>query len=205
MGRSWRRAGYGCSPDIATHGPRPQEGAGEERRRRGWGGGRRQKCLGILLPAAPTPPAPAALLPRPRRGRGPCPGVYQGSSRIRGFSGISPCAGPWWISPRGERLTGRGNLFPLPCLPHSNHLTSRRHPPPHPRLCRQRHSYALLRHPRPTRACGAPPPPRPGRGPCPGVYQESSRIRGGASGPPCSGFLRDLAVHWTMVAMCDRQ
>gem|GEM_PF-4077865 len=31
--------GHGCSPDIATHGPRPQEGAGEERRRRGWGGG----------------------------------------------------------------------------------------------------------------------------------------------------------------------
>ena len=23
MGRSWRRAGHGCSPDIATHGPRP--------------------------------------------------------------------------------------------------------------------------------------------------------------------------------------
>jgi len=33
--------GYGCSPDIATHGPRPREGAGEERRRRGWGGGGR--------------------------------------------------------------------------------------------------------------------------------------------------------------------
>jgi len=39
MGRSWRRAGYGCSPDIATHGPRPREGAGEERRRHGRGGG----------------------------------------------------------------------------------------------------------------------------------------------------------------------
>ena len=34
--------GYGCSPDIATHGPRPLPGAGEERRRRGWGGGARR-------------------------------------------------------------------------------------------------------------------------------------------------------------------
>ena len=39
--------GYGCSPDIATHGPRSPVGAGEERRRRGWGGGRRQKRMGI--------------------------------------------------------------------------------------------------------------------------------------------------------------
>ncbi len=31
--------GYGFPPGITTHGPRPQEGAGEERRRRGWGGG----------------------------------------------------------------------------------------------------------------------------------------------------------------------
>ena len=37
-GISRKKPGYGCSPDIATHGPRPQEGAGEERRRRGWGG-----------------------------------------------------------------------------------------------------------------------------------------------------------------------
>jgi len=46
MGRSWRRAGYGCSPDIATHGPCPPLGAGAERRRRGRGGGR-QKGMGI--------------------------------------------------------------------------------------------------------------------------------------------------------------
>jgi len=39
MGRSRRRAGYGCPPGIATHGPRPPGGAGEERRRRGRGGG----------------------------------------------------------------------------------------------------------------------------------------------------------------------
>ena len=41
MGRPWRRAGHDCPPDIATHGPRPV-GAGEERRRRGWGGGGRR-------------------------------------------------------------------------------------------------------------------------------------------------------------------
>ena len=49
--------GYGCSPDIATHGPRPQEGAGGGCRRgirvslmkarAGWGC--RQKRVGILL------------------------------------------------------------------------------------------------------------------------------------------------------------
>jgi len=44
--------GYGCSPDIATHGPCPREGAGEERRRRGRGGGCRQKRMGSLPPQA---------------------------------------------------------------------------------------------------------------------------------------------------------
>ena len=39
--------GYSCSPDITTHCPRPV-GAGEERRRRGWGGGCRQKDMGIF-------------------------------------------------------------------------------------------------------------------------------------------------------------
>jgi len=39
--------GHGCSPGIATHGPCPRKGAGEERRRRGRGGGCRQKCTGI--------------------------------------------------------------------------------------------------------------------------------------------------------------
>ena len=33
------RPGHGCSPDIATHCPCPPLGAGEERRRRGRGGG----------------------------------------------------------------------------------------------------------------------------------------------------------------------
>ncbi len=50
-------------------------------------------------------------------GRGPCPGVYLVSSRARLFSGISPCAGPWCISPRGEAARGAGELVPPPLPP----------------------------------------------------------------------------------------
>ena len=83
------------------------------------------------------------------------------------------------ISPLGVGLTGRGNSFPLPCLPHFNHLTSRRHP-------------------HPARACGAPPPPPPrGRGQCL-RYQGNSRIRGGAGGQPYPALLQDLPMLWTV-------
>jgi len=43
-------------------------------------------------------------------------GVEPAGSRDRFFAGLSPCSGPWWISPSGERLTGRGGASPLPCL-----------------------------------------------------------------------------------------
>jgi len=52
------------------------------------------------------------------------------------------------ISPRGVGPTGRGNEFPLPCLPRSKYLTSPA-PPPRPRL-RQR---------RPTQFAGTLTPP----------------------------------------------
>ena len=78
-----------------------------------------------LLPASPTPPAPAALLPRPHRGGGVRAWRYLVGSRIRLFSRISPCCGPWGYRHWGWRLAGRGNEFPLPCLPRSNHLASR--------------------------------------------------------------------------------
>ena len=74
------------------------------------------------------------------RGRGPCVAIsgeqpYPGWSRRATVSGSFPPI-PWhWtvgISPRGEGLTGRRNLFPLPCLPHSNHRMSWR-PPLRPR------------------------------------------------------------------------
>ena len=44
--------GHGCSPDIATYGPRPRGGGGggAPKARAGWGG--RQKCMGILAAGA---------------------------------------------------------------------------------------------------------------------------------------------------------
>ena len=116
----------------------------------------------------PAPPPP---------GRGPCLRYLVGS-RIRGGAGGKPYPALlqdlpmlWtvWISPRGVGLTGRGNLFPLPCLPHSNHLTSRQHP-------------------HPARACGAPPPPRRGRGQCVAISGEQ----------PYPALLRDLPMLWTV-------
>ena len=56
-------------------------------------------------------------------------GVEPVGHRIRPFPVILPVYWTVGISPRGEGLTGRGNSFPFPCLPHSNHLISRRHPP----------------------------------------------------------------------------
>ncbi len=157
-----------------------------------------------LLPATPTPPAPSlagypytsagiphlarafgAPPPPPPRGRGPCVAI----------SGEQPCPAllrdlpvHWtvWISPRGEGPTGRGNLFPLPCLSRSRHLAPCQpyparpsagrlpihlcwRPPPHPRL--RRDIRALLPAP-PPRPClqpagypyasaGTPTPPAP--------------------------------------------
>ena len=66
-------------------------------------------------------------------------------------------------------------------------------PPAFPR----EYPYASAGSPRPARACGAPPPPKRGRGQCL-RYQGSSRIRGVAGGPPCPALLRDLPVHWTV-------
>ena len=66
------------------------------------------------------------------------------------------------ISPLGVGPTGRGNLFPLPCLPHSNHLTLLPASPTLPAPSPAGDSHTLLRHPHPTRAFGAPPPPPEG-------------------------------------------
>jgi len=76
-----------------------------------------------LLPAAPTPPAPSALLPRPA-GRGQCVAI----SGEQPYLGCNRWEAVHWtvgISPRGVGLTGRGNSFPLPCLSRSKHLASR--------------------------------------------------------------------------------
>ena len=105
--------------------------------------------------ATPTPPAPSALLPRPHRGRGPCVAISGEQPYPALFQGL-PMLWTVGISPRGVGPTGRGNEFPLPCLPHSNHLTSRRQAihtllpaaPPCPRLRRRI----------PARFCRQPPP-----------------------------------------------
>ena len=97
--------------------------------------------VGISIRFSGTPhPARACGAPPP-----PPPGGvgsawrYQGSSRIRGAAGGPPCPAllrdlpvHWTvgISPRGVGLTGRGNLFPLPCLLRSKYLTSPASPTP---------------------------------------------------------------------------
>ena len=138
-----------------------------------------------LLPASPTPPAPAGgdtltLLqhppPRPRlrrsspapsRGRGPCVAIsgeqpYPGCSRRATVPGSSPG------SPRaldrvdiatGGGADGEGELVPPPLSPTLQI-------PYFPGI------------PHPTRACGAPPPPPPGGGVRAWRYLVSSRIRG---------------------------
>jgi len=123
---------------------------------------------GITIHSAGSPhPARASGAPPPPP---PEEGVrawrYLVESRIRVFPGLSPCSGPWWISPLGERLTGRGDASPLPCLSRSRHLAP----------CQ----------PHPARAFGAPPPPRRGGGSA-WRYQGSSRIRGATGGKPCTG------------------
>jgi len=114
------------------------------------------------------------------------------------------------ISPRGEGLTGRGNLFPLPCLQRSTHLASRcrlfceGYPytsagSPHPTCAFGRRIPGYLAGiPHPARAFGAPPPPPPGGGVRAWRYQVSSRIRGAAGGPPYPVLLRDLSMCWTV-------
>jgi len=118
---------------------------------------------------APPPPPP---------GGGVRAWRYQVRSRVRGAAGGPPCPVSlqdlpmcWTvgISPRGVGLTGRGNSFPLPCLPRSKYLTSPA-PPPHPRLRR------------------SSPAPSRGRGQCVAI----------SGGKPYPALLQDLPVHWTV-------
>ncbi len=51
-------------------------------------------------PGHGCPPDIAMTAPAPGWGRGQS-WRYPVGSRIRFFSGISPCSGPWWLSPRG--------------------------------------------------------------------------------------------------------
>jgi len=113
------------------------------------------------IPRRPPPPHPRLRRSSPApTGRGPCVAISGGQSCPALLQGL-PMLWTVWISPRGVGPTGRGNSFPLPCLPHSNHLTSRRQaihtllpaPPPRPRL-RQGIPVPFCRPPRPASACG---------------------------------------------------
>jgi len=78
------------------------------------------------IPRRPPPPHPRLRRSSPApTGRGPCVAISGGQSCPALLQGL-PMLWTVWISPRGVGPTGRGNSFPLPCLPHSNHLTSRR-------------------------------------------------------------------------------
>ena len=79
-----------------------------------------------VAPAPPPHPRLRRSSPASSRGRGPCPGVYQVSSRARLFSGVSPCTGPWRTPPLGEAACGEeAEPSPLSLTP-SGPRTSRR-------------------------------------------------------------------------------
>ena len=96
------RPGYGCSPDIATHCPRPREGAGEERRRRGRGGG----CQRGIRVAC-----------RRRRGRGG--GCRQKRMGIphEGAGGVGGASRRVWVLPRKSRRSKGASELRGPPLP----------------------------------------------------------------------------------------
>jgi len=145
-------------------------------------------------------------------GEQPCPGwsrretvfgVEPGESRIRGGAGGKPY--PGWSrretvsgsspgSPHavdrgdiaiGGGADGEGELVPPPLSPTLQ--PSYFSPASLARAFAGRLPTHFCRHPHPTRAFGAPPPPHPGGGVRAWRYQVSSRIRGGAGGKPCPG------------------
>ena len=129
-----------------------------------------------LLPAAPTPSAPAALLPRPQEGAGSVrgdtwweavSGVEPAGNRIRLFSGISPCTGPWGYRHGGWGRRGGGTRSPSPVsnAPEIPHISPA---PPMPSAAGYPYTSAGTPHParafmRDTRTLlpAAPTPPAP--------------------------------------------
>ena len=94
--------GHGFPPDIATHCPRPREGAGEERRRRGRGGG----CQRGIRVAC-----------RRRRGRGG--GCRQKRMGIphEGAGGVGGASRRVWVLPRKSRRSKGASELRGPPLP----------------------------------------------------------------------------------------
>ena len=135
---------------------------------------------GTLTPSTgnPHPARACGAPPPPPLGGGVRAWRYQVSSRARGGAGGKPYPALFrlipvhWtvgISPLGEGLTGRGNLFPLPCLQLPRYRNPRCPTPPAPSALRPR--------------------PAPGQGQCL-RYQGISRARGGAGGKPYLGWSR---------------
>jgi len=160
-------------------------------------------------PASSTPPAPSQgypcasaghppprpclrrSSPAPSRGRGPCVAI-SGEQPCPALLQDLPMLWTVWISPRGVGLTGRGNLFPLPCLPHSNHLTSCRHPWPAP-SCRL--SIHFCRHPHPARAFGRGYPCTSAGGRvCARAYIRGAAVSGSSPGSPHAVDRVDIAT-----------
>ena len=136
-------------------------------------------------------------------------------SRIRFFSRLSPCAGPWGYRHGGRGRRGGGTRSPSP-VSHAPDTLLLASPIP-PGLQPAGYPYALCRppplssstltgdthtlsagNPHPARAFGAPPPPPPGGRVRAWRYQGSNRIRGGTGGQPCSALLQDLPMCWTV-------
>ena len=69
-----------------------------------------------LLPGHPHPTRACGAPPPPPEGGGVRAWRYQGSSRIRLFSRISPCCGPWGYRVWGG-ADGEGELVPPPLSP----------------------------------------------------------------------------------------
>ena len=136
------------------------------------------------LAGDPHPTRAFGAPPPPPPGGGVRAWRYLVGSRIRGAAGGPPCPvflqdlPVHWtvgISPRGVGLTGRGNLFPLPCLLRSKYLTSPASPtPPAPS--------ALL------------PRPLPGAGSVRGDTWWAAVSGVIPGGPPCPGCCRRAAV-----------
>jgi len=160
----------------------------------------------LQIPYFPGIPHPARAFgapPPPPPGGGVRAWRYLVGSRIRLFSRISPCCGPWGYRHGGRGRRGGGTCSPspvshtptilllagIPCPHLRRGYPSTSPAPPTPPAPSQGYPYASAGGPHPTRACGAPPPPPPGGGVRAWRYLVGSRIRGDTWWAAVSGML----------------